>query len=64
MASPHASAVAALAWSANPKLTNTQVRTILHASAKDLGPAGKDEKFGFGLVEASDAVKHAAGMAP
>ena len=36
MATPHASAVAALVWSANPKLKNQQVRDILEASAKDL----------------------------
>jgi serine protease len=64
MASPHASAVAALAWSANPSLTNTQLRTVLQTSAKDLGPPSRDQSFGYGLVEAGAAVKLARATAP
>lgn len=63
MATPHASAVAALVWSANPKLKNQQVRDILEASAKDLQDAelpdsgpGFDIVFGHGLVQAKAAV--------
>lgn len=56
MATPHASAVAALAWSANPTLTNAKIRTILQNTAKDLGPAGRDVYYGYGLVQADAAV--------
>lgn len=56
MATPHVSAVAALAWSANPALTNVQIRTILQSTAQDLGAAGRDTSFGYGLVQADAAV--------
>lgn len=57
MATPHVSAVAALAWSVNPNLTNKQIRSILQLSAKDLGTAGWDSSFGYGLVQADVAVQ-------
>lgn len=56
MATPHASAVAALAWSVKPALTNAKIRTVLQSSAKDLGTAGRDVYFGYGLVQADAAV--------
>jgi subtilisin family serine protease len=55
MATPHASAVAALVWSYFPTCTAAQIRTSLTNSALDLGPAGRDAKFGFGLVQARAA---------
>ncbi|REE78545.1 PA domain-containing protein [Paenibacillus taihuensis] len=61
MATPHVSAVAALAWSVNPNLTNKQIRSILQQSAKDLGKAGWDSSFGYGLVQADAAVQLAIG---
>ncbi|HLN61046.1 MAG TPA: S8 family serine peptidase [Symbiobacteriaceae bacterium] len=59
MATPHVSAVAALAWSAKPTLTNVQVRSILQTTVKDLGAAGRDVNFGYGLVQADAAVAKA-----
>jgi subtilisin family serine protease len=56
MASPHASGVAALVLSKNPALTPDQVRAILRASSVDLGPAGWDPVFGYGRVQARNAV--------
>lgn len=56
MATPHVSAVAALAWSANPGLINADLRAILQQSAMDLGAAGRDTTFGYGLVQADAAV--------
>lgn len=54
MASPHAAGVAALAWAANPDLSNTQIRAILQETAEDLAlPA---EHQGYGLVRADLAV--------
>jgi subtilisin family serine protease len=59
MATPHVSAVAALAWSAKPTLTNAKIRTILQSTAKDLGAAGRDVNYGYGLVQADKAVSQA-----
>ena len=55
MATPHVTGVAALVWSRNPNKTNAEVRNALNASAKDLGPAGRDTGFGYGLVQAAAA---------
>ena len=55
MATPHVSAVAALVWSYRPSCSAATVRDVLNATAKDLGAVGRDVKFGFGLVQASDA---------
>ncbi len=52
MATPHVSGVAALAWEANPLLSNAEVRSLLQSTADDLGAAGKDNMFGYGLVDA------------
>jgi subtilisin family serine protease len=66
MATPHVSGVAALVWSARPKLTNAQVRSLLERTAKRLAdpgdPATNEEKdlvFGWGLVQAKAAVDKA-----
>ncbi|HWI64341.1 MAG TPA: S8 family serine peptidase [Symbiobacteriaceae bacterium] len=56
MATPHVSGVAALAWSAKPALTGATIRSILTATAADLGAAGRDDYFGHGLVQADAAV--------
>ena len=55
MATPHVSAVAALVWSYYPTCTGAQIRASLTKSAMDLGPVGRDTKFGFGLVQAKAA---------
>jgi subtilisin len=62
MASPHVAGVAALVVSAGASDTNgvngvaDEVRGILQATAGDLGAAGRDEFYGFGLVDAPAAV--------
>jgi subtilisin family serine protease len=55
MATPHVSAVAALVWSYYTNCTGSQLRTSLNNSALDLGTAGRDTKFGYGLVQAKAA---------
>jgi len=57
MATPHVSGVAALVWSANPAATNAAVRSALESTALDLGAAGRDNNFGYGLVQAFDATE-------
>ena len=59
MATPHVSAVAALVWSYNPAWTNQQIRDALTLSALDLGTAGRDNYYGFGLVQAQAALAYA-----
>ncbi len=61
MATPHVSGVAALVFSADPTLTNVDVRNILTSSARDLGAAGWDSTYGYGLVDAYAAVNLATG---
>ncbi len=55
MATPHVSAVAALVWSHFPDCTGKQMRASLGKSALDLGPVGRDDHYGFGLVQARAA---------
>ncbi|WMW21768.1 S8 family serine peptidase [Methanolobus mangrovi] len=56
MATPHVSGVVALLLSANPSLTPDEVRSILQNSATDLGDSGWDDEYGYGLVNAYDAI--------
>lgn len=60
MATPHASAAAALAWAVAPNATADQIRTALLNNAKDLGAPGFDTTYGFGLVDALAAAKSLA----
>ncbi|MFW6194865.1 MAG: S8 family serine peptidase, partial [Halobacteriota archaeon] len=54
-AAPHVTGVAALLLSSNPSLTPDEVKQKLEESADDLGVIGKDNYFGSGLVNASNA---------
>lgn len=56
MATPHVSGVAALIWAQNPQWTNAQIRRALQMTAQDLGAAGRDTSYGFGLVQAKAAL--------
>lgn len=60
MATPHVSAVAALAWSNNTSCSNADVRNALAATAEDLGTAGRDNSYGYGLVRARAASDYLA----
>lgn len=62
MATPHASAVAALVWSMHPTCTAAQMRASLNNSAEDLGTAGRDDQFGFGLIQAKAASDRIAAL--
>ncbi len=52
MATPHVAGVAALAKSTHPGWTNIEIRDEIKNTAEDLGPAGWDDDFGYGLVNA------------
>jgi hypothetical protein len=56
MASPHVAGVAALIWSYNRAWTNADIRQALRATAMDLGAAGRDPYYGYGLVQAAEAL--------
>jgi serine protease len=56
MAAPHVSAVAALLFAVSPSASAIQVRQAIEATARDLGPAGRDNDFGYGLVQAASAL--------
>jgi len=61
MATPHVSAVAALLWSANPSASNDDIRNAMTSTAVDLGAPGRDNAFGFGLVQAAAALAQLGG---
>jgi serine protease len=64
MAAPHVSGVAALVWSHNPHRTNAEIRQALRATAEDLGSAGRDNSYGYGLVQAKAALDYLLGDKP
>lgn len=53
---PQIAGVAALLWSHNPNLLNWDIRRILQQSAKNLGDTGWDPYYGYGVVQADDAL--------
>ncbi len=65
MAAPHVAGVIALMRYVNPALTPAQIDTLLSQGAltDDLGPAGRDIDYGFGLINARKAVDAALGAA-
>lgn len=56
MASPHVAGVAALLMAADPSYTAEEVRNKMNQTALDLGDAGKDKLYGYGVVDASLAL--------
>ncbi|MCL4459216.1 MAG: S8 family peptidase [Chloroflexi bacterium] len=55
MATPHVSGTAALSIASHPGYTNLQIRTLLQNTADDLGAVGRDNLYGYGLVDAEEA---------
>jgi subtilisin family serine protease len=56
MACPHVTGVAALMLEVNPNLTGDEVKQIIYETAYDLGPPGEDNAYGWGMVDAYEAV--------
>jgi len=56
-ASPYVAGAAALILSIRPNLTVAQIEAVLRASATDLGAAGYDTDFGWGFVNAFNALQ-------
>lgn len=65
MAAPHAAGAAALVQSANPDLRGDPfaVRSLFLATTEDYGEAGRDQRFGFGRLDALAAVQTAVSLA-
>lgn len=57
--SPIVAGVAALVWSVNPGFRPATVEGILFDTARDRGPRGRDDSYGFGIVDAAAAVEAA-----
>lgn len=63
MATPHVAGVMALIKAVAPSLTPQAITSLLVSGAltDDLGAAGRDDQFGYGLINASKAVAAAGG---
>ncbi|MCP4292048.1 MAG: S8 family serine peptidase [bacterium] len=57
MAGPHVSGVVALMRQANPNLEVNALKQILMDTAVDLGAAGEDNTYGWGIIDAFAAVE-------
>lgn len=61
MAAPHVAGVAALVLAKGNATTPDQVRAALQEKAEDLGAVGRDDTYGYGLVDAYAALQWVAG---
>lgn len=64
MATPHVAGVAALVIAKGNAATPTDVREALLSTADDLGTAGRDNTYGYGIVDAYGAVTWGAPLPP
>jgi len=62
MAAPHVAGTVALMLQANPDLTVDDVYGILMSTADDLGTSGQDTRYGWGVIDAYDAVTAARSL--
>jgi bacillopeptidase F len=56
MASPHVNGVVALMREANPNLGVEEIKEIIFQTAYDLGDPGEDNDYGWGMIDAYEAV--------
>ncbi len=66
MAAPHVAGVVALMKAVNPELSPDAFDTLLASGAltQDIGVPGRDNDFGYGLIDAFKAVTAASGRVP
>jgi Subtilase family len=60
-AAAHVTGVVALLMEKKPKISPVEIRTLLENTAADLGPKGRDEVFGSGLVDACKSLEVVTG---
>ncbi len=63
MSTPHLNGVVALMRQANPDLSPDQIKQIIYDTAVDLGSPGEDNSYGWGMVDAFEAVGAALSQA-
>jgi hypothetical protein len=56
-AAPHVSALAALLWSADPRLSRNDIRKIILDTSDDVGPVGRDDATGVGRLNPGKALR-------
>ncbi len=56
MAAPHVVGVLALYKEQHPNMSNVKLREVLQTTAKDLGKAGRDELYGFGVAQYTKSI--------
>jgi subtilisin family serine protease len=61
MASPHVNGVVALMRQANPNISVNEIKQIIYDTAYDLGGAGEDNDYGWGMIDAYEAVMAVSG---
>ncbi|MFH1774557.1 MAG: S8 family serine peptidase [Methanobacteriota archaeon] len=64
MAAAHVSGAAALAKAMNKDVSNSQLRSLLHAAVLDLGSEGRDEFYGYGLIDAGKLLSTGSASQP
>lgn len=61
MASPHVNGVVALMRQANPNISVNEIKQVIYDTAYDLGGAGEDNDYGWGMIDAYEAVMAISG---
>lgn len=61
-ASPIVAGTAALVWSIRPDLRPATVADLLLSTARDIGPVGRDDEYGEGVLDAQAAVAAAEAL--
>ena len=56
MATPHVSGVAALVWSHHTECSASQIRNALNMTVEDRGNLGRDNYYGYGIVQAKATI--------
>ncbi len=64
MACPHVAGLASLLLAIDGTLTPAQLESLITTNARDLGAAGRDDTFGFGLIDPVAALRDAANSFP
>lgn len=61
---PYVTGIAALAAACKPAITPAEFETLLRTTSTDLGPAGYDNSFGYGKINAYNVVSSLTGSMP